>query len=247
MHGFDEVRLVLLWERLARLISVRNLHYSYSDGTKALNGIDFDLQEGECVILLGPNGSGKTTFVLHLNGLLRGEGEIMVCGQELNERSVAEIRRKVGIVFQDPDDQLFLQTVLEDVCFGPLNLGLRVEEAIRRARDALAHVGMEWAESKAPYQLSAGEKRRVAIAGVLAMEPEILVFDEPTTSLDPPAQSELVELLSCLPQPKIVTTHDTFFARALGTRAVFFDKGKVAAEGQVGELIDRFEWGTLRR
>jgi cobalt/nickel transport system ATP-binding protein len=244
---FDPPRPVLLWERLTRFISVRNLHYRYSDGTKALNGVDFDLEAGECVILLGPNGSGKTTFALHLNGLLRGEGEVIVCGQELNESTVAEIRRKVGIVFQDPDDQLFLQTVLEDVCFGPLNLGLPTEEAIARARRALARAGMDWAESKAPYQLSAGEKRRVAIAGVLAMEPEILVLDEPTTSLDPPAQSGLLELLARLPQPKIVATHDAGFARALGTRAVFFDKGKVAAEGPVGELIDRFQWEALRR
>jgi cobalt/nickel transport system ATP-binding protein len=187
------------------------------------------LNSAECVAIFGANGSGKTTFILHLMGLLEGDGSI-------------EIRGKAGLVFQDPDEQLFMPTVLEDVAFGPLNQGLTVEAAQARARHVLERVGMSHALGKAPYHLSAGEKRRVAIAGVLAMEPEILILDEPTTFLDPPAQRDLVSLLQELPQAKLLVTHDTGFAQALATRAVFFAHGKVAGEGPVEEIIQRFSW-----
>lgn len=227
---------------LPPLLSVRDLRYSYPDGTVALDGVNFELRAGECVILLGPNGSGKTTFILHLNGLLRGQGEVIVAGRRLDPAALGEIRRKVGIVFQDADDQLFLLSVLEDVAFGPLNLGQTPDEAIHAARQALCDTGMEWAEEKAPYQLSGGEKRRVAIAGVLAMQPDILVLDEPTTSLDPPSQYDLVAIVRNLPQAKIVATHDTAFASAIGTRAVFFQHGRIVAEGSVRDLANRFNW-----
>ena len=224
------------------LVEVRQLRFRYEDGTAALNGVDFVLRPGETVALLGANGSGKTTFVLHLNGLLRGEGELRVCGIAVEKRTLPEIRRKVGIVFQDPDEQLFMPTVLEDVAFGPLNLGLEAGQALARGREALAEVGMASALDKAPYHLSAGEKRRVALAGVLAMRPEILVLDEPTTFLDPPGQRDLLAALRRLPQAKIIVTHDTLFARALATRAVFFDKGRIVAEGTPEELVARFHW-----
>jgi cobalt/nickel transport system ATP-binding protein len=145
-------------------------------------------------------------------------------------------------VFQDSDEQLFMPTVLEDVAFGPANLGLDPAAATARARNMLERVGMSSALRKAPYHLSAGEKRRVAIAGVLAMEPEILVLDEPTTFLDPPGQRELAKLLASLPQAKLLVTHDTGFARTLATRAVFFERGRVAGEGSVDEIIRRFDW-----
>jgi cobalt/nickel transport system ATP-binding protein len=227
---------------VSRVITVRDLRYRYPDGTQALKGVDFYLDAGECVALFGANGSGKTTFVLHLNGLLEGEGVIEICGLPLRPDTREKIRSLVGLVFQDPDEQLFMPTVLEDVAFGPLNQGLAPEEAAARARHVLERVGMAHALGKAPYHLSAGEKRRVAIAGVLAMEPEILVFDEPTTFLDPPAQHDLVTLLRELPQAKLLVTHDTGFAQALATRAVFFAAGRVAEEGPVEAVIQRFSW-----
>lgn len=224
------------------LIQVTNLRFSYEDGTLALDGVDFSLEQGESVILLGPNGSGKTTFVLHLNGLLAGEGEVEVCGLPVRKPNLETIRGKIGMVFQDSDEQLFMPTVIEDVAFGPRNQGLNLEAAIDTARAALREVGMEAAASKAPYHLSAGEKRRVALAGVLAMRPEILVLDEPTTYLDPPGQRDLLEILRRLPQAKIIVTHDIWFARTIGTRAVFFDAGRIAGAGPVEDVIRRFQW-----
>lgn len=224
------------------LIEVKDLRFRYPDGTSALNGIDFRLYPGETVALLGANGSGKTTFVLHLNGILRGEGLVSVCGMQVGKDTLPDIRRKVGLVFQEADEQLFMPTVLDDVTFGLLNLGVSPEEAAAQGREALARVGMEGAGGKAPYHLSAGEKRRVALAGVLVMRPEILILDEPTTYLDPPGQRNLLELLRELPQAKIVVTHSTTLALAVAQRAVFFQKGKVAGEGVTEEIIQRFQW-----
>jgi cobalt/nickel transport system ATP-binding protein len=224
------------------LIEVRDLHFRYEDGTPALNGVNFRLFPAETVALLGANGSGKTTFVLHLNGLLAGEGEVMVCGMPITKETLSAVRQKIGLVFQDSDNQLFMPTVLEDVAFGPLNLGLDREQAIQRARTAMELVGMPTAAQKAPYHLSAGEKKRVAIAGILAMEPEILILDEPTTFLDPPGQRALADLLGNLPQAKILVTHDVEFAAALAERAVFFQKGIIAGEGTVHEIVRQFDW-----
>jgi cobalt/nickel transport system ATP-binding protein len=224
------------------VIRVRDLHFRYPDGTQALDGVDFHLCAGECVAIFGANGSGKTTFVLHLNGLLAGEGSVEVCGLPVNKQTFPQVRTKVGLVFQDSDEQLFMPTVLEDVAFGPINLGLTADAAVACARTVLEQVGMGGAVHKAPYHLSSGEKRRVALAGVLAMEPEVLVLDEPTTSLDPPGQRDLVRLLRELPQAKLLVTHDVEFARALATRAVFFEHGRVAGEGTVEEIVCRFNW-----
>jgi cobalt/nickel transport system ATP-binding protein len=227
---------------MAALIEVEGLAYTYEDGTRALNGVDFRLDEGETVALLGANGSGKTTFILHLNGLLTGEGRVVVCGLAPIKENLAEIRRKIGIVFQDSDEQLFMPSVLEDVMFGPLNMGQDPEAASLRAMEVLTEVGMARAAHKAPYHLSAGEKKRVAIAGVLAMHPEILVFDEPTTFLDPPAQRDLARLLRSLPQGKLIVTHDADFATALATRAVFFEHGRIVDEGAVERIIAAHDW-----
>lgn len=225
------------------VIRARGLRYRYDDGAEALRGVDFDLEAGECVALLGPNGSGKTTFALHLNGLLqRSSGELQVCGLEPVKANLPELRRKVGLVFQDSDEQLFMPTVLEDVLFGPLNQGLSPADAETKALAALSHVHMEWAVTKAPYHLSSGEKRRVALAGVLAMEPSLLVLDEPTTYLDPPGQRDLARFLKTLPQAKLIVSHDILFARSLATRAVFFEKGVVAGQGPVDEVIRQFDW-----
>ena len=231
---------------MSRMIEVRGLRYRYPDGTQALDGVNFALDSGECVALFGANGSGKTTFALHLNGLLFGEGSVEVCGLRIGASVpapvLAEVRAKVGLVFQDSDEQLFMPTVLEDVAFGPANLGLSAQLAAERARRALAQVGMSDSLERAPYHLSSGEKRRVALAGVLAMEPEVLVLDEPTTSLDPPGQRDLTALLRQLPQAKVLVTHDAEFAGALATRAVFFEHGRVAGEGTVEQMVTRFHW-----
>ena len=224
------------------IIEVRDLHFQYEDGTKALDGIDFTLHAGETVALLGANGSGKTTFVLQLNGILEGQGSVTVCGLPVNKSNLAAVRSKIGMVFQDSDEQLFMPTVLEDVAFGPLNLGGTPEQAIEKAKVALKQAGMDHALDKAPYHLSAGEKRKVALAGVLAMEPEILVLDEPTTFLDPPAQGNLVHLLRELPQAKLIVTHNMRFAQTLAERAVFFEKGKLLADGPIEEIVRRFDW-----
>jgi energy-coupling factor transporter ATP-binding protein EcfA2 len=224
------------------VVEVSNLHYRYDDGTVALKGVDFRLEAGETVALFGANGSGKTTFVMHLNGLLRGEGTVLVCGLSVDKSNLPAVRNKVGLVFQDSESQLFMPTVLEDVAFGLLNRGIEAAVAIERARNALQTVGMAAAESRAPYHLSAGEKKRVAIAGILAMQPEVLVLDEPTTFLDPPGRRALAELLAHLGQAKILVTHDIRFAKALCKRAVFFRDGMIAAEGSVDEIVARYAW-----
>jgi cobalt/nickel transport system ATP-binding protein len=226
----------------APLISVRDLHYRYPDGTHALRGVDFTLEAGETVVLLGANGSGKTTFALHLNGLLPGGDKVRVCGLPVVPANLPEIRRKVGVVFQNSDEQLFMASVLDDVAFGPLNRGLPPEEAYALARSALAEVGLEEAGERVPHHLSAGQKKRAAIAGVLAMDPSVLILDEPTVFLDPPGQRNLFDLLDRLPQAKIVVTHDLHLARRLGTRALFFREGRIAGEGPVDAVIRQFEW-----
>jgi cobalt/nickel transport system ATP-binding protein len=226
----------------ASLIEVRDLHFQYEDGTQALEGINFTLQQGETVALLGANGSGKTTFVLQLNGVLRGQGSITVCGLPMTKENLPRIRSKIGMVFQDSDEQLFMPTVLDDVAFGPLNQGAPPPEAIAKAKLALDRAGLANVWNKAPYHLSAGEKRRVALAGVLAMEPEILILDEPTTFLDPPAERNLLQLLADLPQAKLIVTHNIRLAAALASRAVFFEKGKLVASGSVDEIARRFDW-----
>jgi len=161
----------------------------------------------------------------------------------VEKKNLPLVRRKVGLLFQDPDEQLFMPTVLEDVAFGLLNLGLSPQEAAEQARAALSQVGVADVAGKAPYHLSAGEKQRAALAGVLVMRPEVLVLDEPTTFLDPPGRTHLLELLAGLPQAKIIVTHDTCLAAALATRAVFFQRGKIIADGLVGQIIRQFRWG----
>lgn len=224
------------------VVEVTGLRFRYPDGTQALDGIDFVLHAGESVALFGSNGSGKTTFAMNLNGLLAGEGQIRVCDLPVTPANLDTIRSKVGLVFQDPDSQLFMPTVLEDVAFGLLNHGVAPEEAARRARAALDSVGMAAAVDRAPYHLSAGQKKRVAIAGVLVMQPEVLVLDEPTTFLDPPAQSALAGVLEELSQAKIIVTHNVRFAQRVCGRAVFFEGGKIIADGTVDEVASRFDW-----
>lgn len=232
---------------MGTVLRVEGLSHSYANGWKAIEGIDFSLEEGETVALLGANGSGKTTFLLHLNGLLRGEGRIEVGGELLTGESVARIREMVGLVFQDSDDQLFMPTVWEDVAFGLRQRGVAIAEARERATGMLERLGIGKLAERAPYQLSAGEKKRVAVAGVLILEPKILVLDEPTTFLDPPGQRELLELLQSLPQAKVVATHDIGFAEGIAERAVFFEAGRTRDNGPIGEIVNRYRWRVVER
>jgi cobalt/nickel transport system ATP-binding protein len=215
---------------MSRAISARGLGYSYPDGQPALAGVDFEVAHGERVAVLGPNGAGKTTLMLHLNGLLRGTGELEVAGLPVGRDTVRELRARVGLVFQDPDDQLFMPTVREDVAFGPLNLGLEPGAALARVDAALAAVRMAHAADRAPHQLSMGERRRVAIATVLAMDPRLLVLDEPSASLDPRARRELLEVLERIDRTLLVVTHDLPLAAELCERAIVLSAGRVVAD-----------------
>ena len=224
------------------LIEVRNLTFRYPDGTAALRDVNFLLHRGETVAVFGANGSGKTTFLSHLVGLLEGEGSVDVCGMRVSAPTLAEVRQRAGMLFQDSDDQIFMPTIEEDVAFGPLNMGLDPEAVRARVDRALRQVGLNGERNRPPHRLSAGERRRAALAGVLAVEPEILLLDEPATFLDPPARRALVRTLRSLPQAKILVTHEVGFADALATRAVFFEEGRIVAEGGVREIADRFDW-----
>jgi cobalt/nickel transport system ATP-binding protein len=219
------------------VLEARDLRYRYPDGREALQGIDLTVAHGERVAVLGPNGAGKTTFVFHLNGLLRGSGQLEVAGITVTGKTVRELRSCVGLVFQDPDDQLFMPTVREDVAFGPLNLGLTPEEALTRVDEALAAVRMSHAAGRAPHQLSMGERRRVAIATVLAMRPELLVLDEPTANLDPRARRELLTVLDQIECTMLVVTHDLPFAAELCERAVILSQGRIAGDGPCAAIL----------
>lgn len=221
-------------------LDVRGVTYAYPDGHQALCGVDLTVARGERVALLGPNGAGKTTLVLHLNGILAGgDGTVAVGGLAVDRdrKTLAEIRRRVGVVFQDPDDQLFLPTVAEDVAFGPANLGLRGTDLELRVAEALSAVGMAAHRDRAPHHLSFGQRRRVAVATVLAMYPEILVLDEPSSNLDPAARRELAEILRGLPVTLLMVTHDLPYALELCERSVILDSGRIVADGATADIL----------
>ncbi|KRE41422.1 energy-coupling factor ABC transporter ATP-binding protein [Knoellia sp. Soil729] len=227
------------------VLDVRGLAFAYPDGHQALFGVDLHVHRGERVALLGPNGAGKTTLVLHLNGILEaGAGSVSVSGMPVVRENHLEVRRRVGIVFQDPDDQLFMPTVRDDVAFGPANLGLRGEALEARIAKALEAVAMGEFADRAPHHLSFGQRRRVAIASVLAMEPEILVLDEPSSNLDPTSRRELGELIQSLDVTVLMVTHDLPFALQLCERSVILSDGVVAADGPTRAILD--DVGLLR-
>lgn len=218
-------------------LQIRGLNFSYPDGYTALRSVNLQVARGEKVALVGPNGAGKSTLMLHLNGILRGEGEVHIGELPVVENNLPAVRARVGLVFQNPDDQLFSPTVFEDVAFGPLHLGLAEEEVRRRVSRALEQVGMGAYGERLSHHLSLGEKKRIAIATVLSMEPEILAMDEPSAGLDPRARRGLIELLDELPQTIIASTHDMPMVRDLFPRMVIMDAGRIIADGQTEALL----------
>jgi cobalt/nickel transport system ATP-binding protein len=218
-------------------IRIANLRFAYPDGVPALRGVDLTIAAGEKVALLGPNGAGKTTLLLHLNGILQGDGDIRIMGQPLSNGNLKHFRAQVGLVFENPDDQLFSPTVFDDVAFGPLYMGLPREEVLERVRLALEQVGMAGFENRLPHHLSLGQKKRVAIATVLSMSPAILALDEPFSSLDPGARRELMHLLQALPQTMIVSTHHIPIIRHLFPRTLVMDDGRIVADGDTEGIL----------
>ena len=245
-------------------IRVRGLAYRYPDGREALRGVELSIQVGETVALVGPNGAGKSTFLLHLNGLLPGKGRgtighthapgigagegrrrpspsVWIDGLEVNDRNAPEIRRRVGLVFQDPDDQLFCNTVLEDVAFGPLNLGISPAESRRIAEDCLRRVDLEAEAARPPHHLSFGERKRVCLAGVLACRPSVLVLDEPTANLDPRGRRRFIRLVQGLDCTMLIATHDLEMVLEVCRRVVLLDAGRIVADGPCREILSDVE------
>lgn len=233
------------------MIETHNISYSYPDGTEALKNVNFTAQQGKIVALLGPNGAGKSTLFLHFNGILEPtSGSVYIDGEQLgyNKKDLMNVRQKVGIVFQNPDDQLFAPTVMEDVAFGPMNIGLTDDEVDKRVKDALKRVGMEGSENRPPHHLSGGEKKRIAIAGILAMKPEIMVLDEPTSGLDPRGASQIMHLLYHLNKEGmsiVISTHDVDLVPLYAYNVYIMSKGELIKEGSPTEVFEDTE--TIRK
>ncbi|MBU2541651.1 MAG: energy-coupling factor ABC transporter ATP-binding protein [Candidatus Omnitrophica bacterium] len=220
-----------------KVIEIKNLNYSYPDGTEALSDISLDVFTEEAVGIIGPNGAGKSTLLLHLNGILRGNSRIKIFGLEVNDRSLAKIRRKVGLVFQDPDNQLFMPTVFDDVAFGPINMALPKNEVELSVKEALREVDMLKVMQRPSHHLSFGEKKSVSIATVLSMKPEILVLDEPSSNLDPRHRRNLINFLKQLKLTKIIVTHDLDLVLQICSRLALLDKGKIVATGNTRDIL----------
>jgi cobalt/nickel transport system ATP-binding protein len=220
------------------IIKIDHLNYYYPNGHQAIEDVSFAVERGEKIALIGRNGAGKSTLLLHLNGIYNGEGKVSIAGLEMSKTNMKPIRAKVGLVFQSPDDQLFSPTVFDDVAYGPIYMGLTVDEIQQRVTAALTEVNMQGYEERVTYHLSVGEKKRIAIATVLAMNPEILVFDEPTAGLDPRARRNLIRLIEQLPQTLIAATHDLSFARKSFTRVILMNHGKIIADGKPADILD---------
>lgn len=218
-------------------LELEDISYSYPDGIKAIDGININVDEQESVGLIGPNGAGKTTLLLALCGLFKTQGRIRVSGVELTNGNLAEIRSSIGLVFQNPDDQLFMPTVSEDIAFGPLNQGIekgRLPEMVREALNAVDLVGFE---ERSPHHLSLGEKKRIALATVLVMKPKILLLDEPTVSLDPRGRREFIELINGIPATKIIASHDLEMIGRLTQSVIILNHGRITAQGNTQETL----------
>ena len=221
------------------VIEIEHLSFQYPDGTPALKDIRLAVNRHESVAILGPNGSGKSTFLYHLNGTLMGDGHVRVLGLTVEKKNLREIRRRVGVVFQNPDDQLFCPTVFDDVAFGPLNMGLDPREVRHRVERALEMMGLRGFEARSAHHLSEGEKKRVALATVLSMDSEILALDEPTDNLDPVASRRLIERIQAIPQTKMIVTHHLPVVAALCTRAILLRGGELVGDLPTEEFLKR--------
>jgi len=220
------------------IIQVEDLHFSYPDGHAALKGISINLCQGDKVAIVGPNGAGKSTLMLHLNGILEGEGNISIGGMNLSKKNMPIIRAMVGMVFQNPDDQLFSPTVFEDVAFGPLHMGLPEEKVHKRVDEALEIVHMNEFGHRLSHHLSLGQKKRIAIASVLSMKPQVLVLDEPSAGLDPRARRSLINFLREMPITMLVSTHDLRMVQELFPRTIIMDDGTIVMDGPTAELLE---------
>ena len=222
------------------MLKVNDLEIEYPDGTRAVDGVGFSLEKGENIALIGANGAGKTSLLLSLVGVLQYiGGEIKLGDMLLDKKTLRQFRSKIGMVFQNPDDQLFMPNIYEDAAFGPRSFGCNEEETARRVNTALSKLGIEHLSTRSPLKLSGGEKRLAAISTVLAMEPDILLFDEPTAFLDPRARRNMIHTLKDLPQGKIIATHDTAFASELCTRVLLLQEGKLIADESIDLLHDK--------
>jgi cobalt/nickel transport system ATP-binding protein len=225
-----------------RDIIVKNLSYVYPDGTPALKDVCFEITKGENVALVGQNGAGKSTLLLHLNGVIENNnGRITIAGKQLDKKNVPDIRKKVGVVFQDPDDQLFMSTVFDDVAFGPINMGFSEETVKERVKKSLQKVGLSGFEERCPHHLSFGEKKRISVATVLSMTPAILLLDEPTSNLDPGGRRNIIETLKTLDSTKIIASHDIESLLEICDKAILMDKGRVVATGRSEEILTDIE------
>jgi cobalt/nickel transport system ATP-binding protein len=222
---------------MAKAIEIKSFSYKYPDGTVALSDINLDIEEKQKVVLIGPNGAGKSTLMLAMAGFVKGQGEIIINGLTVEKKNLKKIRTVIGCCFENPDNQLFMPTLFDDVAFGPLNMGFDVEQVKMRVMQSLRTVGLEAMAEKAPHHLSAGQKRAAAIATVLSMSPHIIALDEPDGNLDPRNREKLVTLLKDLPQTLIIATCNMNFAAAIGDRAILVDKGRIIADGDAKEIM----------
>jgi cobalt/nickel transport system ATP-binding protein len=219
-------------------VRITRLNYFYPDGTKALEGIDLDVTCGERIAIVGPSGAGKSTLLLHLNGVLSGNGTVRILDQRLESENLREIRRQVGLLFQDPNDQLFCPTVFEDIAFGPMNLSVPADEIPRRVEKAMNDCGLDYSlRSRSSHHLSQGERRRVSLAAVLAMDPSVLGMDEPTSNLDPRNRRHLIDVIRSLKATLIIATHDLELVLDVCSRTILMDRGKIWANGETRSLL----------
>ncbi len=222
---------------MQELIKIENLSFGYPDGQQALTDINLGIYRGDSVAIVGPNGAGKSTLVLHFNGILRSNGHVKLLGKPIDDNNLKWVRSRVGVVFQNPDDQLFSPTVFDDVAFGPMNMGYSQAEVEQAVKMALGLVGMSGFEKRSPHHLSVGEKKRVAMATVLSMSPEVLVIDEPTSNLDPRGKWDIIEVLKGFSITKIIVSHDLEMVRELCHRMVIIDRGRVATDAKTIDVL----------
>jgi cobalt/nickel transport system ATP-binding protein len=221
------------------VLQVSHVSYHYPDGHRVIQDVNFQLHSGERLAIIGPNGAGKSTLFFCLNGIFQSEGDILVLGEKMEAKTLGTIRQNIGLVFQEPHDQLFMPTVFEDVAFGPINMGCSEADVRERVQRALRQVGMDGSEALTPYHLSVGQRKKIAVATVLAMDPQILAFDEPSSGLDPRSRRQLIHFLKELPQPQLIATHDLDLVLDVCQRVLILDDGRIVGEGIVPEIFEQ--------